>query len=145
MLNYAEVLTELLLCKHVCPGVDALFIKGVKIDKMVADFIGRVAEHKYDLLGTSCDTLKTDGKSVTAKNREYNTDGLVTEFVLYILCYLVNRCVITHSTGNNCLCYGYYIPVSKLEALALRCCKYAVNYDLSYIIALFDDRCTYAS
>ena len=51
-------------------------------DRVIAHFIGRIAEHQHDLLRAAGDAAQADGKPVPAQNREDDADGLSAQMCI---------------------------------------------------------------
>ena len=120
---------------RVYPGGEELFF----IEEMVADFVGRIAEHERDLFRTEGDAAQNDRETVPGKDRENDADMLSAQ-----LCFDIRRDVLYGSivpvrTGHDRFRYRNDVPVVKHESFCVRRGKDAVPYDGNKVVSLTDD------
>ena len=119
MLFIAEGFAVLLDRKHVGIRIDAGCIQNVLVEKMVADFVCRIAQHQNNLLGTSCNAAQADCKAVAALDRENDADGLTAEFRPDVRRYVIRRSIVAVRTGNNGFRHSDDIALVQFEAILL--------------------------
>ena len=101
VLSVAEKLAVFFKRENIGIGIDSGFVHLIEADEMVADLVGRIAEHKNYLLAALCNAAKRNCKTVTGSNREYNSDCLAAELCFNVCRYIINCAVVA-------LCTGYY-------------------------------------
>ena len=135
----AELGTEALQGKNIGPGINALFIQAVHADEMVAHFIGRIAEHKDDLLAARGNAGKQHGETVAAENGEGNANGLAAGAGLYIGCDLFHCGIVALGTGHYRFSNGDNIFIVRLHTVFFQGLQDGIHSALYYIIAFPED------
>ena len=140
MLVHAEQFSVFLLIQHIGIRIDSRIHHLIDGKQCISHFIGRIAEHYNNLLGTHCHALQADGESVSGKNRPYDSDGLSTQLVLYILCNVVHTSIVSLTSGNHRLGNTDYISVQNLEPIGFRCLQNTFHNLLCQIISFPENR-----
>ena len=91
---YAEELSVFFKGQDIAVGIDSGGINLIQADQLVADFVGRIAQHEDDLLCTHSDTAQADCKAVSGKNGEDHTYGLTAQLGPYICRNIIDTAVI---------------------------------------------------
>ena len=140
MARLSEEGDELFLIQDIGIRIHILVIHDFSIEQMIADFIGRVAQHEIDLLCASGDTAQNNRETVAAGDREYNTDILSAEFFSDIFRDVIDGAVVALASGNDGLRNGENIAVTDGEFSAFSSFENSFNDDGFQIITGFDDR-----
>ena len=128
-------------CQHVCVRIYAAVIQQIHVEQVVANFVGRIAQHQNNFFRAFCDTAQADCETVSAQDGEYHTDGFAAQFCFYVFSDVCCGSVVTVSSCNNCFCYTDNVFFMQLEAVFLCSCQNGICNDFYDIIALSDDRC----
>ena len=144
MHGVAEQLTVLLQGQHVGVGIDALLVKHIQIDQMVAHLVGRIAEHQDDLLGALGDAAQADGETVAAEDREDDADGLTAQLGTHVVGNVIHAAVVALRAGDDSLGHRDDVAVTGSKLTAIGRSHDAIGHDLHQIIAFTDDRRTNA-
>ena len=141
----AKMRTVLRKAEHIAPGVDALFIYKIGVDQMVADLIGRIAEHEHDLFAAHGDALEADGKAVAAENGENYTHGAAAELGADIGRDVLHARIVALGARHDGLGHGDDVAVLHGERRALGGGHDRINHDLRKVVSCTDDRGTDAA
>ena len=136
----AEVFAVSRLVEHIAVGVYITVFQQLLIKEMIADLIGRIAEHQRDLLHTQGNAAQPDGKAVAAEDGENDAQMVAAELGAYIVGDVLNSGIISCGTGNNRFGDSNDVTVSEGEALSLGGSQYAVADNGYKVIVLADDR-----
>ena len=121
MLILSEQFAVFLKIHHVAVWVNACIIKLVQGNQFISHFVAWVAQHEYYLLRAFCDTLQTDGETVSRQNRKDDSYSLSAQFRLDILGYRIDRRIVSLRSCHDGFCGCNHVAVTKLESFAFCC------------------------
>ena len=134
-----EEFTVLGLVENIAVRIYAGSVDGVKIDEMVANFVGRVAEHEIDLLETARNPFETHSKTVPAENREDNAGSAFGELGTDVSGDLFNGRVVTASASNDSFRHCDNVTVTDFNIFTCSGSENAVGNNLGDVIPVADD------
>ena len=114
-----EMLCKFLSRKRILPRIYRFRLTCIGIHQSVSHFVGRVTQHNRQPVSGLCDTLQTDGKTISAQDRKYQANMFTPEFFPYIGGNLVGRSIIALRPCHNGLRYGENIPIMNGKPLGL--------------------------
>ena len=86
--------------EHVVPRVDPGLVKLVERDKVVADLVGRIAQHKHELLHARGDALEQEGEAVAAEDGERHAHHVAAGLGAHVGGNLLGRGVVALAAGH---------------------------------------------
>ena len=141
----AEILAVLIQCEDIAEWIDALFIKHVHVDKMVAYLVGGVGQHKDYLLRALCYAAQTHRKAVAAENGENNADGPAAELCPDVRRDIVDGGIVPLRSRDDRLGHGDYVSVADLKLILAYRLHDGIRNDFDKIVPGADDGCAEAS
>ena len=140
MTVHAEQLTVLGQRQHVGIRIDARLVELVQTDQLVADLVGRIAEHQHDLFSAFGDAAQADRKAVAGQDREDHADRLATELFPHIGRDVVHGSIVALRARNDRFCHRDHVTISQAKAVALCSSKHTVGNDRRQVVSLPNDR-----
>ena len=139
MLGLAEHSLKLCLCQQGGVWIHAVFIKQIKIEKVIADLVARITQHQNDLLAALSDSSQTDCESVTGKDRENYANCATTQFIPDICSQLICCCVVPFGTCQDRFrdCEDIFSADGKLACVDA--VHYGIDHDFAEVITIFYD------
>lgn len=135
----AEQLAVSLERQHVGEGIDPRLVKLVETDQLVADLVGRIAEHEDDLLRALCDAAEADGEAVARKDWENDADRFSAELGADVVRYVAYRGVVALRSRHHRFGHCDDVSVADGEALGLGRLENAFGDYRAEIVSLADD------
>ena len=139
MFDIAEETAVIFKAEDVGVGVHAAVVERVLVKEMVADLVGGVGQHEYDLFAAARDAAQAYCKAVAGKDREHNADGAAAELGLDVGRDIVNAGVVAVCARNNGFGDGNDVALAQLEAVLGHRGHDGIRDYLNYIVALTHD------
>ena len=106
--------------EHVVPRVDPGLVELVERDKVVADLVGRIAQHEHELLHARGDAREQEGEAVAAEDGERHAHHVAAGLGTHVGGNLLGRGVVALAAGHDGLRHSDDILVARLDAVFMQ-------------------------